>query len=468
MKVDFSRLERAFNPRVVVVVGDSRATNFEWIRGQKEFKGKLYSVHTNPATFEDIKALGVQNFTSLQDIPEPVDLAIVAVSRKAALAVLDDCIRKGVAAAHFFSAGFSETGTEEGRALERQLVARAEEANFHLIGPNCMGIFNPAAGIRQSEDQYTGAPGHVGFLSQSGSVAITFSMDAHHQGLDINKAVSYGNGIVLDSPDFMEFFGRDDGVRAIGMYVEGVKNGRRFFSVLRDVAARKPVVVWKGGRTEEGGRAIASHTGSLAVPQAVFDAALRQCGALQVTTIEELIDTLKALVFLRDVRGNRLAIAGGAGGQSVTSTDEFAEAGLRVPPLSQGSYDELATFFEVVGGSYRNPIDVAGPVRRDMRRVMGILAQDPNIDNLVFFAGTKPGRHIVPEQYQNTLDLLQSFRQKADKPVIAVISVHNENAEKETRDYMLKLQSAGILAYPSITRGAVALRNALRYFQRRR
>lgn len=468
MKVDFNRLERAFNPRVVVVVGDSRATNFEWIRGQKNFKGKLYSVHVNPATFEDIKALGVQNFTSLQDIPEPVDLAIVAVSRKAALDVLNDCIRKDVAAAHFFSSGFSETGTEEGTMLERHLVAQAEATNFHLIGPNCMGIFNPAVGIKQSEDQYTGAPGQVGFLSQSGSVAITFSLDAHHQGLDINKAVSYGNGVVLDSPDFIEFFGRDASIRAIGMYLEGVKNGARFLSVLRDVAARKPVVIWKGGRTEEGGRAIASHTGSLALPKAVWDAAIRQCGALQVTTIEELIDTLKALLFLQDVRGNRVAIAGGAGGQSVASTDEFAATGLRVPTLSQESYNELASFFEVVGGSYRNPIDVAGPVRRDMRRVMGILAQDRNIDNLVFLAGTKPGRHIMPEQFQNTIDLLQHFRQKTDKPVVVIVSLHNEDAEKETREYMLKLQSIGIPAFPSIQRGALALKNALDYYERRR
>lgn len=468
MKVDFSKLERAFNPRVVVVVGDSKATNFEWIRGQKNFKGKLYSVHVNPATFDDIKALGVQNFTRLQDIPEPVDLAIVAVSRKAAVDVLDDLIEKDVAAAHFFSAGFSETNTEEGLMLERQLVAKAEAANFHLIGPNCMGIFNPAAGIKQSEDQYTGTPGPVGFLSQSGSVAITFSLDAHLQGLDVNKAVSYGNGVVVDSPDFIEFFGRDSGIRAIGMYLEGVKNGPRFLSVLKDVAGRKPVVIWKGGRTEEGGRAIASHTGSLALPKAVWDGAVRQCGALQVVTMEELIDTLKALLFLPDVRGNRVAIAGGAGGQSVATTDEFAEVGLRVPLLTRESYDELASFFEVVGGSYRNPIDVAGPVRRDMRRVMGILAQDTNIDNLVFLAGTKPGRHILPEQFQNTIDLLEHFRQKTDKPVVAIVSLHNEDAERETREIMLKLQSIGIPAFPSIQRGALALRNALNYYDRRR
>lgn len=187
MKVDFNKLNRAFTPKVVAVVGDSKGNNFNWLKAHKLFKGKLYSVHVNPKSFEDIKALGIENYTSLVDIPEPVDLAIVAVPRNATVAVLEDCIRKGVAAAHFFSAGFSETNTEEGMTLERRLVKKAEKAGFHLVGPNCLGLFNPRVGIKQSEEQYIGVPGPLGFISQSGSIAIGFSLDAHTQGLDINK-----------------------------------------------------------------------------------------------------------------------------------------------------------------------------------------------------------------------------------------------------------------------------------------
>ena len=153
MKTDFTKLDRAFNPECVVVVGDSKRSNFQWIRGQSNFKGKLYSVQVNPESIEDIKALGVENYTSLLDIPESVDLAIVTVPRAAALKVLEDCIGKEVAAAHFFTAGFSETDTEEGIRLERVLTERAEQANFHLIGPNCMGIFNPKVGIGQNDNQ---------------------------------------------------------------------------------------------------------------------------------------------------------------------------------------------------------------------------------------------------------------------------------------------------------------------------
>ena len=467
MKVDFSKLERAFNPKTVVVIGDSKTSNFEWIHGQKEFKGKLYSVHTNPNSFEDIKALGVENFTSLLDIPGPVDLAIVAVARRATIAVLEDCIRKDVAAAHFFSAGFSETDTEEGRELERQLTKRAEAANFHLIGPNCMGLYNPSVGIRQNEDQYVGDSGPVGFISQSGSVAIGFSMESHYQGIYINKSVSFGNGIVLDSPDFLEYFGRDPEIKAIGMYLEGVKNGRRFVSVLKDVAARKPVVIWRGGRTEAGGRAIASHTGSLAASRNIWDSVIRQCGATQVDSVEELIDTLKALLFLPPVYGNRVAIAGGPGGQSVTSTDIFVEAGLVVPRLTRESYAELESFFEVVGGSYRNPIDTAGPVRRDMKRIMRIVSRDANIDNVAYFVSTRPGRHIGREQLQSTMEILEDIK-NLSKPLITMVLLSTADAANEVRAIMEIIQEKGIPAFPSVPRGAAALKHAFDYYQKRR
>ena len=179
MEADFTKLDRAFNPRCVVVVGDKGP--FMWLRSQSSFAGKLYSVQIDPKEIEGIKALGVENYTSLLDVPEPVDLAIVAVPRAAAPRILEDCIRKEVAAAHFFTSGFAETDTEEGIRLERWLTERAEQANFHLIGPNCMGIFNPKVGIRQMGGQYTGVSGPVGFIAQSGTHAIGFSQEAHLQ-----------------------------------------------------------------------------------------------------------------------------------------------------------------------------------------------------------------------------------------------------------------------------------------------
>ncbi|MDD5038977.1 MAG: CoA-binding protein [Dehalococcoidales bacterium] len=464
MKVDFTKLNRAFNPGCVVVVGDSENNDFRWLRGQKAFKGKLYSVQVNPKTIEAIKALGIVNYTSLLDIPEPVDLAIVTVPRAIAPRILEDCIRKEVAAAHFFTAGFSETDTEEGIKLEHLLKERAEQANFHLIGPNCMGIFNPKIGIGQSEEQYSGVSGSIGFISQSGTHAINFSLEAHLQGLDINKSVSFGNGIVLDSSDFLEYFASDPEIKVIGMYLEGVKDGRRFLRVLKETSARKPVVIWKGGRTEEGVRAIASHTGSLMVSQAVWEAAVRQGGGITIARMEELVDVLRALLYLAPVRSNRVAVAGGSGGQSVAIADVFGEAGLRLPLLTKESYDELATFFSLIGGSYRNPIDTGNVNRLKMRHIMRILERDTNIDNLVLLLS-----YVVdgPDQMASQIDLLADVRKKSSKTVIAIVPYSTPRGMSEVRGLTRKLQDKGIPAFPTIERGALALKKAWDYYNLR-
>jgi acyl-CoA synthetase (NDP forming) len=250
------------------------------------------------------------------------------------------------------------------------------------------------------------------------------------------------------------------------MYLEGVKNGRRFFKVLKEVAARKPVVIWKGGRTQEGNRAIASHTGSLAVPQGIWDAAVKQCGAIRVTEMEELIDTLKALLYLPPVHGDRVGVAGGSGGESVAIADIFAEAGLKVPLLTQKSYDEFATFFSLIGAGYRNPIDQGGANRKEMKRILEILERDGNVDNLVLLAMVgSPFLH--PGQIESDADSLLDIRQKTSKPVMAVVPASTPQEVRKASDITQKFQDGGVPAFPSIKRGANALRNALDYYNLR-
>ncbi|UCH43588.1 MAG: hypothetical protein JSW16_03335, partial [Dehalococcoidales bacterium] len=310
--------------------------------------------------------------------------------------------------------------------------------------------------------QYTGITGPVGFIAQSGTHAIAFSQEAHLHGIDISKSVSFGNGTVLDSTNYLEYFNRDPGCEIIGMYLEGVKDGKWFFQVLKDITAHKPVVIWKGGRTEDGGRAISSHTGSLAVPQAIWESAVRQCGAIPVASMEELIDTLKALLFIPSIRGNRVGITGGSGGQSVAIADVFAEAGLSVPNLTQESYDELASFYTLIGGGYRNPIDTGNVNRREMARILEILGQDANIDNLVLLSGARFGN---PEQLENQVNLLVNIRERTSKPVMAVVSCSfNPRDVEQAGTVIQKLQDSGIPAFISLERGAHALKNALDYY----
>lgn len=464
MKADFTKLHRAFNPQCIAVVGDKVDYNFMWLRSLSTFRGKIYSVQIDSKAIARLEALGVKNYTSLLDIPDSVDLVIVAVPRAITPKILEDCIHKGVAAAQFFTSGFAETDTEEGRRLQNLLAEGAKQANFHLIGPNCMGVFNPKLGVRQSFRQYAGFAGSVGFISQSGTLAITFSIEAHLQGVDINQSVSFGNGIVLDSTDYLDYFGHDADIKAIGMYLEGVKDGRQFLNVLREVSARKPVVIWQGGQTGAGERAISSHTASLAMPQAIWDAVIRQSGAIKVTSLEELSDTLKALLYLAPVYGNRVALVGGSGGESVTITDAFIKAGLEVPLLTQKSYEELATFFNLVGASCRNPID-PGINWRQIRTIMEIMEQDPNIDNIavLIFSAT---RLFPPEQVDAHINTLVNMSKNCSKPMLAVVPYLSSPEDmKQAKDIAQKFDGSGIPAFDNVERAARALKNALDYYR---
>jgi acyl-CoA synthetase (NDP forming) len=461
VKVDFTKLDRAFNPRTVAVVGDSKRSGFQWLGTYSSFQGKLYSVQVHPESIEGIKEKGIPNYLSLLDIPDPIDLAVVSVPRSAALKILDDCIQKDVGAGFFFTAGFAETGTEEGIKLEQALKEKAEAANFHLIGPNCMGLFNPKVGIRQIAFQYVGKSGPLGLISQSGTHALEFSLVAHLQGLDINKSVSFGNGSVLDSPDYLEYFVQDPEIGVIGMYLEGVRDGQRFMKVLKEVSAKKPVAIWKGGRTGEGGRAIASHTGSLAVPRAIWDSAVRQCGAVNVASMEELVDTLKALLYLPPVQGGRVAITGGSGGQSVAIADVFAEAGLKVPRLSKASCDELSTFYSLIGGGYPNPIDTGNQNAAQMKRILEIMERDTNTDNIILLGTTRFG---TPEQLQIQVDLMAEIKKRSPKAVVAIVSYSTPDEMRQARDLTRRFQEKEIPCFPSIERGACALKNTLDYY----
>ncbi|MBN1380973.1 MAG: CoA-binding protein [Deltaproteobacteria bacterium] len=463
MKTDFAKLDRAFNPRTIVVVGDKGDNKYLWLTAQSEFKGALYSVQIAPQEFDGIAALGVKNFTSLMDVPDPIDLAIVSVPRVVAPRVLDDCIQKGVAAAHFFTSGFAETSTKEGINLEKILIEKSQAANFHLIGPNCMGIYNPRVGVKQSPIQYSGIAGPIGLISQSGTHAINFSIEAHLHGLNISKSVSFGNGIILDSADYLEYFAQDKDIEAIGIYIEGPKDGQRFFRVLKETAARKPVVIWKGGRTDAGSRAIASHTGALAAQAAVWDAAVRQCGAVTAANMEELIDILKAIIYLRPVKGDRVAITGGSGGLSVAVADAFAEAGLQVPRLTRKSYDEFASFFSLIGGGYQNPVDTGNANSREMKRILSILEADDNIDNIVLLLTARYKSMYLTDQIINaTIDM----RNSTSKPVAAILS-YSFSAEymEKAQTLIKKLQDGGIPTFVSLERGALALKKTLEYYR---
>ncbi|MBI4216930.1 MAG: CoA-binding protein [Chloroflexi bacterium] len=470
MNPNANGLHRAFNPRTVAVVGDKKQTDYMWLRNMKGFRGKLYSVQVDPQELAGIAALGVSNCPSLKDIPEAVDYVLCAVPRAVAPRIVADCIEKKVGGVALFTSGFAETGTEEGARLQGVLTEMARKSGLTLIGPNCMGIYNPSLGLCNGADQPVGAGGPVGFISQSGNHGVTFSLVAARHGLRVSKLVSFGNAVVLDSPDYLEYLAQDANTRAIGMYLEGVKDGRRFLRTLKSVAAQKPVVIWKGGQTEAGARASASHTASLAASHQVWLALVRQGGALAVDSLEEMVDTLKALLFLKPPSGGRVGLVAATGGQSVVMTDAFTKAGLEVPLLTEATYKEFAGFFNIVGGSYKNPLDVSSNFTTVelVRRILTILEADAHVDALgvELSAGFLTRRWQRDPQFaERYLAFLEELKGRSPKPLLVIGTAgHKEEAAVELRE---KLAERGIPAFPTFERAARALKRALDYHRSR-
>ena len=455
-------LHRALHPRAIAVVGARQLDDYMWLRNLSTFAGPVYSVNIDPNEIPGIAALGITNYARLTDIPGPVDFVVVAVPRRAAPAVLRDAIAKGVAGVAMFTAGFAETAEAEGRQLQQTITNLAREADLALIGPNCMGVYHPKLGIRNNAEQPTGVAGNVGFLSQSGTHAINFSLYGASQGLKISKAISYGNAVVLDSPDLLEYFLQDDDTTVVGMYIEGPRDGRRLFDVIQRLSPRKPLLIWRGGQTMAGSRATASHTASLAQSSEIWEALFRQTGAIPVNGLEEMVDTIKALQWLKPSTGQRFGLVTMTGGPSVVITDTFARLGLEIPTLTDASYETFQGFFNIIGGSYKNPIDMGmNWAGEDFHEIMRILMEDPNIDAVVNdLPLTFLHRRMTlrPDFKARLFATLTEMRERYNKPVLAVVGF--SPFEKEEVDMRRELLDIGIPAFHNFERAARAFSNA--------
>jgi acyl-CoA synthetase (NDP forming) len=349
----------------------------------------------------------------------------------------------------------------------------AHEAGLLLIGPNCMGIYNRRLGVRHSSDQPAGDPGNVGFISQSGTHCINFSLVGALRGVKCSKTVSFGNAIVLDAPDYIEYLANDPETEVIAMYIEGTKNGRRFFQVLRETARRKPVVVWKGGVTAAGARAVYSHTASLATDRAVWDAAMRQASVVQTESLDETIDAVNALTYCKPATGKRMGLIAMTGGQSVVITDAFERAGLEVPLLTPGSYEKLASFFNIIGGSYRNPLDAGGTIGMgfvpgNLQKLLEILEEDQNVDAIAMEVGASfIARRLRenPALLDQMVSTLASHSERSTKPFLAI--AHPGHVEDVMADIRARLVDRGIAVFGSFDAAARALRRAIEYWRSR-
>ncbi len=376
-------LEYIFHPRSIAIVGISADLPKLWIRRlyldsliEGGFPGRIYLV--NPKGGE---MAGLPIYRTLAEVPGEVDQVIVSIPARHTPALLEECVAKGVRVVHVFTSGFAETGEPERGELQDRLVAIARRGGLRIIGPNCLGLYYPAGGIKLSPD-FSMEPGPVGYLCQSGGNVDFAVRHATSRGLHFSKVVSYGNASDINECDLLDYFAADPETKVIAAYIEGVQDGRRFVRALSKAAGAKPVVVFKGGYTAGGLRAAASHTGSLAGADAVWTGILRQAGAIRVYGIEEMVDMLMALLRMAPPQGPSACVVGHGGGASVMATDEVEQAGLRLAPMPAPVRDTLTQFIDLANSMLRNPVDVSPLAGIDGFALLGDLRGGKPVDVL--------------------------------------------------------------------------------------
>ncbi len=461
--------EAIFNPQSIAVVGASSGRKIGRLILHNlqvaGYRGKIFPV--NPTQRE---ILGLKAYPSVREIPDPVDYAIITIPATAVLGVIDDCTAKGVKVAQLFTAGFSETGEEEPTKLETEMVARARRAGIRLLGPNCVGICSPAHRIPVETTGVMGQPGDIAFLSQSGGHTETLTSMGLSRNIRFSKLSSFGNACDLNEIDFLEYFKEDPETKLIALYLEGTTDGRRLFELLAEICPIKPVVILKGGRTEAGREMAMSHTGSLAGSAAVWTAVMKQTGAIEVSTLEEMADTLMALQYLPPITDNRIAIVsqlgGGAGGAGVLAADVCTSLGLELPPFAGEIKDRLKSIVNVPGSILRNPLDLslAGRQPALLNKVLEVLADLPDIDLILLNERPTFLLEVASKAELKAINnVLVGFQHSNKKPLV-VISPPGGRHEAERVEVERRLTQASIPVYPSFDRATKAITNVIRYW----
>ncbi|MDP9237970.1 MAG: CoA-binding protein [Chloroflexota bacterium] len=464
----YASLDYMFHPRSIAVVGASTQDGpGSFIAAIKEmgFSGDLYPV--NPKAPE---LAGLKCYPRLTDIPGDIDHVISSVPLRFVEQLVEDCGEKHVKVLHFFTAGFGETGDADAAALEARVLDRARHCGIRVIGPNCMGLYSPAGGLSFMPSLPTEA-GPVALLSQSGANAGEFCRTAAARGLRYSKVVSYGNGADVRESELLEYVAEDRETEVVACYIEGIKDGVHFMRALRKAAAAKPVVILKGGRTEAGTRAVNSHTGSLAGSLEIFDAAVRQAGAMRVDRMEELVDSAVTFRYVRDLPGPRAGIVGGGGGYSVLASDEIGAAGLEMPVLPEDIQQKLRDFTPTAGTSVRNPVDTSvgwGPDGlTPMLNTIRIVAEAPNIDYILYHTSWSWGAMRaegpqITEVAAESAGKLGHLAKEVGKQILCVTRIPTSDIGMAgTLAFQAEASKHGLATYHSVQSAALAVRRFL-------
>jgi acetyl coenzyme A synthetase (ADP forming)-like protein len=444
-------LKAIFEPGSVAIIGAS-STPDKWgnilLKNllSNGFKGPVYPVNPKEKTI-----LGTVCYPSVVDIPDPVDMALIAVPRSHALLVAKECGIKGVQGIIMVTAGFSETG-DKGREPEKKLMEIVDRYDMRLVGPNTLGVVNAHIGMNASIISRLPEPGGISFITQSGTLGLALVDWTMEMGIGLHIVVSTGNKSNIDDVDLLTYLASDPKTDVIAMYVEGINRGREFIKVAKEIS--KPILVVKSGRTRSGSKAVFSHTGSMAGADEVYSAAFKQAGIIRVDNIENLFDSALALSVQPAPYGNRVGILSNGGGASIIASDACERMGLIIPALQDYTRQKIREYIPEYA-SARNPIDSAGLATYDVYN--GIVKQmllDPNIDALiVIYVDTVVNDAALPAQA-----IVDIHRGKCNKPIIACWM-----GGAGTRAGVDILEKGGLPNYPVPERAVIALKSLVQH-----
>jgi acetyl coenzyme A synthetase (ADP forming)-like protein len=379
-----SEVDAIFRPKSVAVVGASRqkhSIGWEILHNMLgcEFQGEVAAVNPSGRVVHSLHC-----YASVEEIPGPVDLAILVVPSRFAVEAAESCGRKGVRGLVVITAGFKEVG-EAGASLEHELVAVARKYHMRMVGPNCMGVINtdPAVSLQATFSATQPLPGNIAFSSQSGALGEAVLASMRELGLGLSMFVSLGNKADVSGNDMIEYWEHDPRTKVILMYLESFGNPKRFVKIARRVTMRKPILAVKSGRTAAGARAAASHTGSLAGADIAVESLLAQCGVIRAASIKELFVYASAFASQPVPRGNRVAILTNSGGPGILATDACVQLGMTLTALAPETQQVMRAAL-APEASVTNPVDmIASATDRSYEQCLRALVADPNVDALI-------------------------------------------------------------------------------------
>lgn len=428
-------LSRLFDPSSVAVIGASRTERrigHEVMANLNQgFTGDLYPV--NPHAEE---ILGLRSYSSLSEISADVDLAVICIPAKMVIDVLRECGECGTNNVVIISAGFKETG-EDGKAREEKLTKVAKDYRLNVVGPNSLGVISTKSGLNASFAEQMAPEGRVSFMSQSGAFCTAVLDWANESGLGFNGFVSLGNKAVLDEVDFMKEWDRDPDTDVILGYLEGINRGREFIDVTRKVTTSTPVIVVKSGRTEEGAKAVSSHTGTIAGSEVAYDTALDQGGAIRAENIEEMFDFATVLNQQPLPKGNQVGILTNTGGPGVMATDALEKYDLDLARLTDSTLANLDRMLSPLA-DHHNPVDLTGDAdEQDYGQALRYMLEDESVDAVV--ALSAPAAII---SYAKLAAIIAEAKSDYDKPILSCLM--GSPLKGEARSH---LEQAGIPNY---------------------